>query len=132
MKNKSLINKKNLIIIGIIFIITSIIYACFTLGNELFDMNGSEEKRKILMVVVYGIVLLIEGSILESKINNDQKFIILLIICFLSAITLPVNIILYGISQFFNFYGIMTLIFDVINIYILISFYKNKNIKITK
>lgn len=106
---------------GLIMIVAGFIYGFKTEGNDFFKIQiETQEKKDIVMTIVSGMVLILEGIVISYVEKKDSvKSILLLTLCLWSSVDLIFNIVLYGITYFFSYIGIMDFIFGIINIIIL-------------
>ena len=107
-------------VLGIVMIIGGFVYGFTTMGNEFFKLQiETQEKKNIIMTIVSGFILLIEGKLINYR-DKDLGKILLLVLPVISFSDIITNTVLYGISQFFSYTGIMNLACDIVNVAILV------------
>lgn len=108
-------------IIGIVMVIGGFAVGYETMGNEFFELQiETQEKKNIIMSIISGAILIIEGLALNSKEKETSK-LLLVFLCGFVVGNFVINTIMYGISQFFNYCGIMNLAFVIVNILIFVT-----------
>ncbi len=113
-------------IAGVIIIVATLVFGLVTIGKDLLDAAISSEKRSLLVALATGIVLVLEGKLLTDVEKDKERLLLLLFLGVISTIGIIVNTIWSGIGQFFSFYGLVDLVFCLINIFILVNILKVK------
>lgn len=114
---------------GIVLIITALIYAFTTFESDFFNIEvNTQEKKDVAITIASGVVLLLEGGLLDYLNKNSEKSMLLIVLCVISVISFVADIVWHGISQIFSYIGVMNLLFGIINVLILVAVLRNKKI----